>query len=355
MAPPPPPATKWDRLVRYVSAQDGQTRYGEPIVSGANPDIDGLAQAGQLTVHVLEGATPFLAAPTGAQDTVKHLLGPLTPRDVPIVRCTGLNYKTHSECPPVYSHPPPPQCPPCLVRADGTRKLQKQNHDQQRKGKTKKQENPIIDLAIASPAVLETGFDLPENPTLFLKPGTTVADTRAAVRVPALGQAQCDYEGELTIVLGADCKDVAEADALAYVAGYAAGNDVSCRDWQMERAKAGMMPQWCFSKSFDGYAPLGPALVSPRVLGDGAGLALTTTVNGEVRQQTNTRDLCFGVRKLVSFFSTGQTLQAGSLIMTGTPGGVGLGFKPPRWLQDGDEVAVEIEGIGKLVNVMKFE
>lgn len=89
--------TKWDRLIRYVSAKDGETRYGDPIVSGENPDIDDLAQKGGLKVKVLEGATPIAAAPTGEEDDVKTLLGPLTPRDVPIIRCTGLNYKTHSK------------------------------------------------------------------------------------------------------------------------------------------------------------------------------------------------------------------------------------------------------------------
>jgi 2-keto-4-pentenoate hydratase/2-oxohepta-3-ene-1,7-dioic acid hydratase in catechol pathway len=142
---------------------------------------------------------------------------------------------------------------------------------------------------------------------------------------------------------------------LDYVAGYVAGNDVSCRDWQMEKSKAGMMPQWCYSKSFDRYAPLGPAIVSAEILGDAKGLELVTRVNGEERQRANTSDLCFGVREIVSFCSTGQTLKAGSLIMTGTPGGVGIGFKPPKYLQDGDEVSVEISGIGKVVTTMKFE
>ncbi|KAK0933122.1 hypothetical protein LTR48_001638 [Friedmanniomyces endolithicus] len=290
--------TQWDRLIRYVSATDGKTKYGEPIVSGDKPDIDDLAQKGGLKVKVLEGPTPIQAAPTGEEDEVKQLLGPLTPEDVSIVRCTGLNYKTH---------------------------------------------------------ILETGFDLPANPTLFIKPSQTVADTRQPVPIPALGQAQCDYEGELTIVIGKPCKNVSEADALSYVAGYVSSNDVSCRDWQMEKDKAGMMPQWSFSKSFDKYAPLGPCIVSTKLLGDAGGLAMKTFVNGELRQDTNTSDLCFGVRKLVSFFSTGQTLEAGSLIMTGTPGGVGFGMKPPKWLKDGDEVVVEIEGIGKVVNKMHFE
>ena len=166
----------------------------------------------------------------------------------------------------------------------------------------------------------------------------------------------CDYEGELTIVIGRDAKNVSEADALDYVAGYVAGNDISCRDWQLEKDKAGAMQQWCFSKSFDRYAPLGPAIVSTRVLGDGGGLRIRTLVNGEVRQDSNTSDLCFNVRKLVSFYSTGQTLEAGSLIMTGTPGGVGAAMKPqPQFLRDGDEVVVEIERIGTLRNLIKFE
>jgi 2-keto-4-pentenoate hydratase/2-oxohepta-3-ene-1,7-dioic acid hydratase in catechol pathway len=123
----------------------------------------------------------------------------------------------------------------------------------------------------------------------------------------------------------------------------------------MDKDKAGMMPQWSFSKSFDKYAPLGPCIASTELLGDASGLKLRTWVNGEKRQESDTGDLVFGVRKLVSFLSTGQTLQAGSLIMTGTPGGVGIGMKPAVWLKDGDEVVVEIEGIGKVVNVMKFE
>ena len=156
-------------------------------------------------------------------------------------------------------------------------------------------------------------------------------------------------------MIGKDCKDVSKEQALDYVAGYVSGNDVSCRDWQMEKDKAGMMPQWSFSKSFDKYAPLGPCITSSKILGDASGLSLKTYVNGELRQDSNTSDLCFGVRDLVSFFSTGQTLQAGSLIMTGTPGGVGIGMKPPKYLRDGDEVIVDIEGIGKVVNTMKFE
>jgi 2-keto-4-pentenoate hydratase/2-oxohepta-3-ene-1,7-dioic acid hydratase in catechol pathway len=209
-------------------------------------------------------------------------------------------------------------------------------------------------LTISS-VVRETGRPLPTCPSIFIKPSPAVAGYNEDIRIPRIAQEQCDYEGELTIVIGRDAKDVSEADALDFVAGYTTGNDVSARDWQREAVKAGPVPQWCFSKSFDKYAPLGPCLVSTSLLGDADNLSLKTFVNGKVRQEANTSDLCFGVRKLVAFCSQGQTLQTGSLIMTGTPGGVGLFMKPPRFLKNGDEVCVEIAGIGKVCNLMVFE
>jgi 2-keto-4-pentenoate hydratase/2-oxohepta-3-ene-1,7-dioic acid hydratase in catechol pathway len=138
------------------------------------------------------------------------------------------------------------------------------------------------------------------------------------VPIPAIAQTQCDYEDELVVLIGKDGKNVAEEQALEYVAGYTVGNDVSARDWQREADKAGPVPQWTFSKSFDKYAPLGPCLVSSHVLGAADNLNLKTFVNGDLRQSSNTADLCFGVRKLIAFCSQGQTLQKGSLIMTGT-------------------------------------
>jgi 2-keto-4-pentenoate hydratase/2-oxohepta-3-ene-1,7-dioic acid hydratase in catechol pathway len=203
-------------------------------------------------------------------------------------------------------------------------------------------------------AVLETGRPLPTCPTVFTKPSPTVADHLEDIPIPKIAQTQCDYEGELTILIGADAKDVSEEDALDYVAAYTVGNDVSARDWQREAGKAGPVPQWSFSKSFDKYAPLGPCLVARSVLGAADSLPLSTLVNGEVRQEGNTADLCFGVRPLVAFCSQGQTLQKGSLIMTGTPGGVGLFMEPQGFLKHGDVVDVEIGGIGRLSNKMVF-
>lgn len=308
--------TEWARLVRYVST-DGSIKYGEPDLSEGNRDINKLAKEGKLTVTVLKGDDPLSATSTGVKDTVKTLLGPLRPKDVSYVRCIGLNYKTHSGLPE----------------------------------ESEFKDHNLLTLNL----VLETGRPLPTCPTVFTKPGTTIADMNEPIPIPKIAQSHCDYEGELTILIGKDAKDVSEEEALDYVGGYTVGNDVSARDWQREAGKAGPVPQWGFSKSFDKYAPLGPCLVSPSVLGAADKQQLKTFVNGEERQTGNTSDLCFGVRALIAFCSQGQTLQAGSLIMTGTPGGVGLFMQPPGFLKDGDEVVVEIEGIGRLVNTMKFE
>lgn len=290
----------WDRLIRYISAKDGRERFGQPVLddpAATDNDVAALARKGALAVEVYEGDDALSAQPTQETDQVKTLLGPLRPQDVPIVRCIGLNYKTH---------------------------------------------------------IKETGRPLPTCPTVFTKPSPAVTDHDTAVPIPKVAQQQVDYEGELTLLIGRDAYDVKEEDALDYVAAYTVGNDVSARDWQREPGKAGAVPQWSFSKSFDKYAPLGPLLVSSRLLGAADKQTLTTSVNGEVRQQGNTSDLCHGVKALVAFCSQGQTLQKGSLIMTGTPGGVGLFMSPPTFLQHGDVVEVEISGIGKLRNTIEY-
>jgi 2-keto-4-pentenoate hydratase/2-oxohepta-3-ene-1,7-dioic acid hydratase in catechol pathway len=287
----------WDRLVRYVSASDGTVKYGQPILDSPDVDVAALAEEGKLEVHVAEGENPLAARPGSQKDQVKSLLGPFRVEDVPIIRCIGLNYKTH---------------------------------------------------------IKETGRPLPTCPTVFTKPAPAITDHDSPIPIPKIAQEQCDYEGELTILIGKDAYDVSPEDALNYVAAYTVGNDISARDWQREPGKAGVVPQWSFSKSFDKYAPVGPVLVSSAVLGAADKQELQTIVNGEVRQKGNTSDLCHGVRDLVAFCSQGQTLQKGSLIMTGTPGGVGLFMKPPTFLKDGDVVEVEISGIGRLKNTIKF-
>lgn len=156
-------------------------------------------------------------------------------------------------------------------------------------------------------------------------------------------------------MIGKTGKNISNHDALTYVAGYCVTNDVSCRGWQRDVKKAGNVPQWCFSKGFDHFSPLGPMLVSPSVVGDASDLHLRTLVNGEERQSASTSDMLFGVRDIVSFLSQGTTLQAGTVILTGTPSGVAMGMDSPRYLQDGDIVEVSITGLGCIKNAMVYE
>lgn len=160
-----------------------------------------------------------------------------------------------------------------------------------------------------------------------------------------------DYEGELTVVIGKTGKDISEADALSYVLGYTAGNDVSARYFQLPNTSGG---QYCYAKSFDAFAPIGPVLVSPAVVPDPQKLKYRTKVNGEVRQETGTDDMVWTVAQIITHLSRGTTLRAGTIIMTGTPSGVGLFMEPKGFLKDGDVVEVEIDGIGSIANKMVF-
>jgi len=156
-------------------------------------------------------------------------------------------------------------------------------------------------------------------------------------------------------VIGKDCKNVDVDDALNYVAGFVPANDVSARKWQGDPAYAGGVPQWCFSKGFDKWAPLGPMLVSPRVVGNAGNLRLQTFVNGDKRQDSSTDDLLFNVEQIIAFISQGTTLEAGTVILTGTPSGVVMGMKTPIWLKNGDVVEVRIGSLGSVKNKMSFE
>ena len=163
-----------------------------------------------------------------------------------------------------------------------------------------------------------------------------------------------DYEGELTVVISRDCKNISESEALDYVLGYTVGNDVSARNFQLPETSGG---QFCYAKSFDNFAPIGPCIVSPELIPDPQVLKLATRVNGEVRQQTGTEDMIFSVAKIIAHLSTGTTLRRGTVIQTGTPSGVGLFMEPKGvgFLKNGDVVEVEIEGVGMIRNKMVFE
>lgn len=176
--------------------------------------------------------------------------------------------------------------------------------------------------------------------------------------MPALAQdSQADYEGELCFIISADCKNIRESEAHKYIGGYLCGNDVSSRKIQRDPKIAGTVPQWNFSKGFDTYAPLGPQIVSTQVVPDWRNLYLKTRVNGEVRQSESISDLCFGVEYLVSYCSQGTTLKKGTVVMTGTPAGVGYAMKPsPRFLKPGDVVEIEIlPCVGTLRNTVVYE
>ncbi len=198
----------------------------------------------------------------------------------------------------------------------------------------------------------ETRAPIPEFPVLFMKNIAAVQNPDDPIRIPRhLRSDEVDYECELVVVIGKRCKNVSRADALQYVLGYTCGNDVSARDWQKRRSGG----QWCRAKSFDTFAPLGPCLVTPDEIPNPNQLRIRTLVNDEVLQENNTSDMIFDVPRLIEFLSGSTTLLPGTVIFTGTPSGVGMARTPPRYLELGDIVTVEIERIGKLTNPVALE
>lgn len=189
----------------------------------------------------------------------------------------------------------------------------------------------------------EAGGDAPSEPVLFLKATSAVIGPGDEIPLPAVSR-EVDYEGELAVVMGRTARAVEEGDALDFVAGFTAANDVSARDWQ------GVRGQHFIGKSCDGFAPLGPVLVTRDEIDDVQGLALETRLSGEVVQSALTKEMTFPVARLVAFASQLMTLAPGDVILTGTPAGVGRSRRPPRFLRDGDVVEVTIERIGTLRN-----
>ncbi|KAH7408957.1 fumarylacetoacetate hydrolase family protein [Cadophora sp. MPI-SDFR-AT-0126] len=228
---------------------------------------------------------------TGKEDVVEKLLCPL--ESTPIIQCVGLNYRKHAA---------------------------------------------------------EAKLAVPKWPVVFTKPSDALNGPFDPVSVHPEAQEKLDYEGELCVIIGQDAKNVSEADALNYVLGYSIGNDVSARHYQMPDVSGG---QFCYAKSFDGFAPLGPAIWSAKAVPDPQALNYKTKVNGEVVQQTGTDDMIWSVRQLIHHLSRGTTLRKGTVIMTGTPSGVGL-FRG-QLLNNGDVVEVELDGLGSIVNKMVFE
>ena len=230
--------------------------------------------------------------PTGEIDVVKKLLAPLVPTTI---MGTGLNYKHHAA---------------------------------------------------------EAGMKIPEWPILFAKGVNALQNPGDPIEIPSrLPSEEVDYECELAVVIGKPCKNVKRKNALDYVLGYTCANDVSARDWQIKRGGG----QWSRGKFFDTFAPLGPCLVTTDEITNPNALKIRTVINGEVVQDWNTNDMIFDVPTLIEFFSGSTTLLPGTVILTGTPHGVGMARKPPLWLKPGDTVTIEIEKIGSLVNPVTLE
>ena len=194
----------------------------------------------------------------------------------------------------------------------------------------------------------ETGSEIPTVPTIFNKFATAVIGPGESIVLPKVSKAP-DYEAEFAFVIGTGGRNIAAEDWRKHVFGYTIVNDVSARDYQ--RATS----QWLMGKTFDTFAPLGPWIVSADEIEDPHSLDISMVINGEILQNSNTKNLIFKIPDLISFLSSVFTLEPGDIISTGTPGGVGFARKPPRYLKQGDDVVVKIPAIGELRNPVVAE
>ncbi|KAK4034813.1 Fumarylacetoacetase-like protein [Parachaetomium inaequale] len=281
----------FSRLVRFL-ARDGRTYYGDAILPRGITDISKARQA-----RIVKGDIFGQHHVTDQVADIRMLLAPLAPEDVRTVRCLGLNYAAHAK---------------------------------------------------------ESNMPIPQYPVVFYKPATSLTGPSDPIPIHPLAQQHTglDYECELVAIIGKPCADVPEARALDYVLGYAVGNDVSHRDWQLKLGGG----QWSLGKGFDGWAPFGPGIVSASagLIADPQKLGIRTRVNGETVQDSTTGDMIFGIARTIAFLSQGTTLMPGDVIFTGTPQGVGMGRKPQVWLKNGDVVEVELDGVGTCTNKVEF-
>lgn len=242
---------------------------------------------GDQSVTLLAGHLFDQPTDTGKPAEVAKLLAPLEPQDI---ICIGLNYRRHA--------------------AEGNQ--------------------PI-----------------PEFPVVFMKNSGAVQNPRDPIVLPRrLRSDAVDYECELAVVLGRECHNVSKQEALEYVLGYTCANDVSARDWQMKFGGS----QWCRGKTFATFCPLGPSLVTTDEITNPNELQIRTILNGETMQDWNTDDMIFDVPTLIEFLSGSTRLLPGTVILTGTPHGVGGARKPPVFLKNGDRITIEIDRIGALTN-----
>ncbi len=197
----------------------------------------------------------------------------------------------------------------------------------------------------------ETGMRGPERPVMFLKATTSIIGHGAPIMLPAAGPDEVDYEAELAVIIGKEGKNISRDDAEGYVLGYTCANDVSARDWQARKQKK----QWARGKSFDTFCPIGPYLVTKDEVENGGRLRIRAILNGEIMQDSNTSDMIFDIPAIISDISCSLTLLPGTVILTGTPEGVGFARIPPVFLKEGDSVTISIEHIGELTNPVTRE
>ncbi|KAH8809256.1 5-carboxymethyl-2-hydroxymuconate isomerase [Xylogone sp. PMI_703] len=287
-------ATTPTHIIRFIAEEDHRVHLGQLVDTTRDVGLDSV-QGHPIKAYLINGTIFDGQVQKDQVLTVKQLLSPVAPEQCSYIRCLGLNYVDHAH---------------------------------------------------------EAKMDLPKVPILFTKPRTSLADPfPAVIPIPRFAQdGTSDYEAELCVVIGKTGRNISEEAALDYVLGYTCANDVSARTAQM------ITSQWCFSKGLDGSCPLGPVLVTKGVIGDPAqGLGIKAIYNGETLQDGNTKNMIFNIKKTVSYLSQGTTLEAGTIILTGTPDGIGFARNPRVTLEDGSDIRVWIEKIGTLVNRVKFE
>jgi len=196
--------------------------------------------------------------------------------------------------------------------------------------------------------ILEMGRGLPNYPTLFAKFADTLTGPGEHINIPSRAQGAVDWEAELAVVVGAPLRQADDDEAREAIAGYTLANDISMRDWQNRTA------QWLQGKAFDATTPIGPVLVTPDEFDSDEGIEINCQVNGALRQRGNTKNLVFAPAKLLAYISQFTTLRPGDIVLTGTPGGVGMGRRPPLYLADGDTVVIEATRLGRLENTIRF-
>jgi len=285
--------TTWTHLVRFIAVEDGQVHLGN-VDALKYPDVGLSTFKGEKVAVNLVTGSAFSGTVTEKILHIERLLSPLDAKEVPIIRCMGLNYRDHAK---------------------------------------------------------EANMPIPKDPVLFIKPRTAVASPfPAKTPIPRFAQdGSSDYEAELSLVISKDGRDIKEEDALDYVLGYTCSNDVSARNAQF------LNSQWSFSKGLDGSCPIGPVLVSPEAIGDAGALSIKAIHNSNVVQDSNTKEMIFSIAHTIAYLSKGTTLEQGTIIMTGTGPGIGCMRTPKVVLNHGDDMRVEIEKIGTLINEIYYE